>query len=142
MDSRRPDDLTGDPVSWFLIEPGWRVEASDGREVGRVLEVTGDSSADIFDGLAVASSMFRKPRYVPAEQVAAIVDGHIRLRLDHLGVEQLGEFVQPAEEDRIESEPAPVTSRIETAVATPSSRRASIPFLRRILLWFGLAGRR
>jgi hypothetical protein len=134
--------LTGDPVSWFLIEPGWRVEASDGTEVGRVLEVTGDSSADIFDGLAIASSLFSKPRYVPAEQVAGIVDGHVRLRIDRGRVEQLGEFVQPAEEDVIESETAPVTSRIETAVTTPATRRSSIPFVRRILLWFGLAGRR
>ena len=31
-----------DPVSWLMIEPGWRVEAADGEEVGRVLEVTGD----------------------------------------------------------------------------------------------------
>jgi hypothetical protein len=134
--------LTGDPVSWFLIEPGWRVEASDGTAVGRVLEVTGDSSADIFDGLAVASSMFSKPRYVPAEQVAGIVDGHVRLRIDRSGVEQLDEFVQPAEEERIEPEKASVTSRIETAATTPSTRRSSIPFVRRILLWFGLAGRR
>jgi hypothetical protein len=134
--------LTGDPVSWFLIEPGWQVEASDGSDVGRVLEVTGDSSADIFDGLAVASSMFGKPRYVPAEEVAGIVDGRVRLRLDRTGVERLDEFVQPAEEDRIESETAPVTSRIETAVTTPSTRRSSIPFVRRVLLWFGLTGRR
>ena len=134
--------MTGDPVSWFLIEPGWRVEASDGTEVGRVLEVTGDSSADIFDGLAVASSMFSKPRYVPAEQVAEIIDGHVRLRIDRTGVEQLDDFVQPAEEDVIEPETAPLTSRIETAATTPSTRRSSIPFVRRILLWFGLAGRR
>jgi hypothetical protein len=134
--------LTGDPVSWLLIEPGWHVEASDGSDVGRVLEVTGDSSADIFDGLAIATSMLSKPRYVPAEQVAEIVDGRVRLRLDRAGVEQLDEFVQPAEEERIESETAPVTTRIETAVSTPSTRRYSIPFVRRILLWFGLAGRR
>jgi len=134
--------LTDDPVSWFLIEPGWRVEAADGTEIGRVLEVTGDSSADIFDGLAVATSMFSKPRYVPAEKVAEIVDGRVRLRLDGEGVEHLDEFVQPAEEDRIESEPAPLASRVETAVTTPHTRRSSIPFVRRILLWFGLAGRR
>jgi hypothetical protein len=134
--------LTDDPVSWFLIEPGWRVDGSDGREIGRVLEVTGDSSADIFDGLAVASSLFGKPRYVPAEKVAEIVDGRVRLRLDRDGLEHLGEFVQPAEEDRIEPETASAASRLETAVTTPSTRRSSIPFVRRILLWFGLAGRR
>jgi hypothetical protein len=134
--------LTDDPVSWFLIEPGWRVDGSDGREIGRVLEVTGDSSADIFDGLAVASSLFGKPRYVPAEKVAEIVDGRVRLRLDRDGLEHLGEFVQPAEEDRIEPGTASAARRLEAAVTTPSTRRSSIPFVRRILLWFGLAGRR
>ena len=125
-----------------MIEPGWRVEAADGTDAGRVLEVTGDSSADIFDGLAVAPSMLRKPRYVPAEQVAEIVDGRVRLRLDRGAIERLTEFEQPAEEERIEPETAPVTSRIETGVTTPSTRRSSIPLVRRVLLWFGLAGRR
>ena len=105
-----------------MIEPGWRVEAADGTDAGRVLEV--------------------KPRYVPAEQVAEIVDGRVRLRLDRGGIERLTEFKQPAEEDRIEPEAAPLTSRIETGVATPSTRRSSIPLVRRVLLWFGLAGRR
>lgn len=134
--------MSADPVSWFLIEPGWRVEAPDGSEVGRVLEVTGDSSADIFDGLAIASSMLRKPRYVPAEEVAEIVEGRVRLRLDRARIERLAEFDQPAEEATVEPEAAPVTSRVETAVAPPATRRASIPLVRRILLWFGLAGRR
>ena len=35
-----------------------------------------------------------------------------------------------------------MTTRAETAVLTPASRRSSIPLFRRILLWFGLAGRR
>jgi hypothetical protein len=134
--------VNADPVSWFMIEPGWRVESAAGTEVGRVLEVTGDSTADIFDGLAIAFSMFRRPRYVPAEQVAEIVDGRVRLQLDRGAIERLTEFEQPPEEDRIEPEAASVTTRVETAVSTPSTRRSSIPFVRRILLWFGLTGRR
>ena len=131
-----------DPVSWLLIEPGWRVESSDGREVGRVLEVTGDSNVDIFDGVAIAFSMFDKPRYVPGEQVAQIVEGRVRLKLDRAGIERLTEFRQPAEQEEIESEAAPLGRRAESAVLTPRSRRSSIPFVRRVLLWFGLAGRR
>jgi hypothetical protein len=134
--------VTGDRVSWLMIEAGWRVEASDGKEVGRVLEVTGDSSADIFDGLAIACSMFRKPRYVPAEQVSEIVEGRVQLRLDRSGIDRLTEFRQPAEEDRIEPVTAPAARRIETRVTTRSSRRSSIPLVRRILLWFGFTGRR
>ena len=43
-----------DPVSWFLIDQGWKV-VGDGRrkEIGKVVEVVGDSSHDIFSGLTV-----------------------------------------------------------------------------------------
>src|SRR6059036_2932354 len=39
-----------EPVSWLVIEKGWEVEAADGKEVGAVAEVLGDTSLDIFDG--------------------------------------------------------------------------------------------
>jgi hypothetical protein len=91
-----------DPVSWLLIEPGWKVAASDGGEVGEVDEVVGDSSVDIFDGLAVAMSMFGKPRYVPSEQVAEITEGTVRLSLTRGQVEHLGEYVEPATSAQIE----------------------------------------
>jgi len=72
-----------DPASWLMIEPGWKVCASDGTEVGSVDEVAGDDDADIFDGLAVAATAFGRPRYVPAERVARITDGtvHFFVRL-------------------------------------------------------------
>jgi uncharacterized protein YrrD len=68
-----------DPVSWLLIEPGWRVVDRSGEEIGKVDSVTGDQSADIFDGLEVRSGFLEKTRYVPAEQVASIVQGEIHL---------------------------------------------------------------
>jgi hypothetical protein len=67
-----------DPVSWLLIEPGWRVMDADGEEIGKVESVTGDENADIFDGLEVRSGLL-ETRHVPAEQVASIVEGEIRL---------------------------------------------------------------
>jgi hypothetical protein len=134
--------MTSDRVSWLMIEPGWRVVSSDGKEVGRVLEVTGDSGADIFDGVAIAFSMFDKPRYVPAEQVAEIIEGRVHLKLDRAGIERLREFSQPAVEEQIVPGDASTARRAETAVAPPPRRQTSIPLLRRILLWFGLTGRR
>jgi hypothetical protein len=131
-----------DPVSWLMIEPGWSVEAADGTDVGRVLEVTGDSGADIFDGLAIASSLFNQPRYVPSEVVGEIVDGRVRLTLDRAAVEQLTEFEQPAVEEQIEPEKASRVGRIESSVLDPGTRPHRISLVRRILLWFGLAGRR
>jgi len=131
-----------DPVSWFLIEPGWKVDDSTGTEVGRVLEVSGDSNADIFDGLAIASSALAKPRYVPSEQVGEIVEGRVRLKMAGGAIEALAEYEEPPVEEEVGSEKASLTGRVETAVAPPPTRSSDIPLLRRILLWFGLTGRR
>ena len=91
-----------DPVSWLMIETGWKVVASDGSEVGEVDEVAGDSSLDIFDGLAIATSAFGKPRYVPAEQVGEITEGTVRLKLSRDQVERLDEYLEPATSAEIE----------------------------------------
>ena len=91
-----------DPVSWLLIEPGWKVRASDRSEVGEVDEVVGDSNADIFDGLAIATTRFGKPRYVPSEQVAEITEGTVALSLTPAQVEQLREYLEPATSAQIE----------------------------------------
>jgi hypothetical protein len=93
-----------DPVSWLLIEPGWKVLAADGSEVGTVKETVGDSNADIFDGLAIATSTRGKPRYVPAEQVGEITQGAVRLSLPPEQVEQLGEYEEPPTSAIIEPE--------------------------------------
>ena len=93
-----------DPVSWLLIRPGWKVLASDGSEVGEVDEVAGDDTEDIFDGLAIATSAFGKPRYVPAEQVAEITEGTVRLKLTKEQVDQLGEYLEPATSAEIEGD--------------------------------------
>jgi hypothetical protein len=93
-----------DPVSWLMIETGWKVLAEDGREVGEVDEIAGDSSEDIFDGLAIATRSFGRPRYVPAEQVAEITDGVVHLSLTSEQVEQLDEYLEPATSARIEPE--------------------------------------
>jgi hypothetical protein len=91
-----------DPVSWLMIKAGWKVLAADGSEVGEVDEIAGDDNADIFNGLAIATSAFGKPRYVPAEQVAEITDGSVRLSLSREQVAQLGEYLEPATSAEIE----------------------------------------
>ena len=67
-----------DPVSWFLIEPGWQVADAAGIEVGTVAEVRGDENEDIFDGLVVSVSAVDN-KYVPSEHVGPIVEGRIEL---------------------------------------------------------------
>src|SRR5205814_540388 len=102
---RRGTVRVSDPVSWFVIEPGWEVVGSDGKKVGTVEEVVGDSAEDIFNGLAVSIGLER-PRYVPAEQVEAITDGRVRLSLSAAEVEQAKEFEEPPASLELSSEKA------------------------------------
>ena len=93
-----------DPVSWFLIRSGWTVVSADGHQIGRVDEVAGDENHDIFDGLAVATSVLGKPRYVPAEQVGTIEEGTIHLTLTRDEFDRVGEYLEPATSARIDPE--------------------------------------
>jgi hypothetical protein len=78
-----------DPVSWLVIEQGWSVVAADGRPIGKVEEVVGDTGEDIFNGLSVSTGVLGKPKYVPAERVSEIVEGEVRLDLPSNAVEHL-----------------------------------------------------
>jgi uncharacterized protein YrrD len=84
-----------DPVAWKMIEHGWKVVDHDGHEVGSVHEVLGDENIDIFNGLTIHSGLLKKPRYVPAERVAAIVEGRITLDLGEDDLEALDETAPP-----------------------------------------------
>jgi hypothetical protein len=96
------DHLVADPVSWLLIRPGWKVVTADGAEYGQVDEVAGDENSDIFDGLAVATSTFAKPRYVPAERVTEITDGVVHLSASSEDAAAFGEYLEPASSEEIE----------------------------------------
>jgi uncharacterized protein YrrD len=88
--------LSSTPVSWLVIEPGWSVVSADGEEIGKVDEVVGDASKDIFNGLAVSTGLLGKPKYVPAERVGEIVDGEVRVDLSADAVENLDDHeLQP-----------------------------------------------
>jgi hypothetical protein len=133
-----------DPVSWFLIEAGWTVLAADGSEVGKVDEVTGDSNADIFDGLAIATSALGKPRYVPSEQVAEIVEGTVRLKLSPEQVDALDEYLEPATSAEIEADNKGGTGaaisgearKLEGKTFAPTEHERPLTIWRRIRLFF------
>ena len=108
-----------DPVSWFVIEPGWKVVDADGEEVGTVDEVVGDSTDDIFNGLAVSTSLLGKPRYVPAERVRAITEGQIELAMSKTELDHLGEFKEPPTTAEILPEDASALTRVEARVEAP-----------------------
>ena len=83
--------MSGEPVSWLVIERGWKVEAADGSEVGRIEELVGDTGKDIFNGLSVTPGLLRAARYVPAERVRTITEGRVELDLDARGFARMGE---------------------------------------------------
>jgi hypothetical protein len=134
--------LSTDPVSWLLIEPGWHVVDTSGDRIGKVEAVTGDSNADIFDGLAVATKLLARPKYVPAEQVGTITDGTVQLTLERSAFDALGEYEEPADSVEIESEKAPIGERLEAKVIHENPREHRETLARRIASWLGLAGRR
>ena len=132
-----------------MIDAGWKVLAADGSEVGKVDEVTGDSNADIFDGLAIATSALGKPRYVPLEQVAEIVEGTVRLKLSPEQVEALDEYLEPATSAEIEADNKGGTSeairgefrKLEGKTLAPTEPERPLTFWRRVRLFFRRLGR-
>jgi hypothetical protein len=83
-------------------EPGWKVIAADGTEVGKVEEIVGDTGEDIFNGLSISTSLLSKPKYVPAERVGAITEGHVELDLPADSLDDLDnhELQPPSEQFR------------------------------------------
>jgi hypothetical protein len=108
-----------DPVSWFLIEAGWKVVDATGEDVGSVDEVVGDSSDDIFNGLSISTSLLGKPLYVPSEQVGEITEGRVQLTLSKDQVGGLGEYEEPPTSAEILPEEAGTFRRAEASVEAP-----------------------
>jgi hypothetical protein len=78
------------PVSWLVIERGWSVVDPEGRQIGHVEEVVGESGKDIFNGLRVTTGFFAT-HYVPAERVAGIEEGRVELQLGEEELKALGD---------------------------------------------------
>ena len=80
-------DTTAESVSWYAIEPGWKVITLDGAPVGSVDHVQSDEELDIFHGLSVRVGIGRLPREIPSELVSAIEEGTITVAIlsDEIG---------------------------------------------------------
>jgi hypothetical protein len=100
------------PVSWLVIEKGWRVIAADGADVGTVDRVVGDENLDIFDGLAISTGTLRTPVYVPAEQVDELTDGTVKLTIQGATVDELQAYREPPAVEEILPEKASLMDRI------------------------------
>ena len=78
-------------TSYYTLEPGAAVRASDGTEIGKVEHVLADAASDIFDGLVIdVRSGPGGQRFVDAPQVAQMdEDGGVTLTLDAEAVAEL-----------------------------------------------------
>ena len=91
-----------DPISWKGVEKGWPVYDRDGEQVGTVHEIAGDVEADIFDGFGVKTGgALSADKYVPAEIVASIAVGEIRLTIPGNEVPPLEDMREEVEEQLI-----------------------------------------
>jgi hypothetical protein len=86
--------------------------------------------------------MLSRPRYVPAEQVAEIVDGTVKLSLGKDAVGALGEYEEPAESIDVEPDAATRRARAEESVLGTDPREHRVGLVHRVAEWLGLAGRR
>ncbi len=121
-----------DPVSWLVIEPGWEVVASDGGELGKVEEVVGDTGVDIFNGISVSTGFLARPRYVPAEQVAEITQGRIRLSLTRELFERLPEFREPPASIEVSAADPSLTDRVADVFSDPDTKSHRVTPWRRL----------
>ena len=87
-----------DPVAWKAVEKGWAVYDRDGEEVGKIQEIAGDETADIFDGFGIKTSALGAVKYVPAEIVASIAVGEVRLTIPGADTAALQDMREEVEE--------------------------------------------
>jgi hypothetical protein len=71
--------VTGDPVAWLLVEPGWTVYDANGEKYGKIKEVLADDQADIFHGVLVDRGLLGDDEEVLAERIGEIHEGHLHL---------------------------------------------------------------
>jgi hypothetical protein len=90
-----------DPVSWFVIERGWKVVGSDGAELGRVDDIAGDTGKDIFSGIVVSEGLLKSRRFIPAERVTRIVEGEVHVDVGSEHAERLEQYEAPADQEQI-----------------------------------------
>jgi hypothetical protein len=79
-------------VSWYAIEPGWRVTTLDGAPMGKVDQVLGDEELDIFHGIAVRVGIGRLPREIPSDLVSGIEEGTVTVGIL---ADEIGELPSP-----------------------------------------------
>lgn len=95
MNEMPMDDELGEPTSYFALENGTDVFASDGEKVGTVARVFRDEAADIFDGLQIALLPLGRNVYAEADLVDEIFERGVVMTIDEIAVQALPDPAGP-----------------------------------------------
>jgi uncharacterized protein YrrD len=80
----------GEPTAYMALSDGTAVYSSDGEQVGTVAHVLAVEEEDVFDGIVIGEHRFGKEhRFADADDIAAIYEFGVVLKLDRTACEQL-----------------------------------------------------
>jgi len=88
-----PDD-SEEETSWLEVPAHAPVVASDGKQVGRVVDVAALEAEDIFHGIVFEPGRLKAHRLAPAADVARITTKAVYLSVDSGAADRYGEFHQ------------------------------------------------
>jgi len=89
---------SGPQVSWKAIESDAAVVSAEGAELAQVVEIAGDRTADIFNGLVILFGPLDRKRYVPAERVTGIWPRRVQVDLTASELDVLRPYDEPVVE--------------------------------------------
>jgi len=95
MNEMPMNDELGEPTSYFALENGTDVFASDGEKDGTVARVFRDEAADIFDGLQIALLPLGRNVYAEADLVDEIFERGVVMTIDEIAVQALPDPAGP-----------------------------------------------
>jgi uncharacterized protein YrrD len=82
----------GSPIAYMALAEHTPVYSSDEVKVGIVTHVLADASEDVFDGIVIGEHAFGPGhRFADADDIAAIYEHGVVLKLDHAASERLPE---------------------------------------------------
>lgn len=85
----------GPQVSWKAIERDADVVSAEGADLARVVEIAGDRTADIFNGLVVKFGPLDAKRYLPAERVTEIWPRRVKVGMTAAELDRLPPYEEP-----------------------------------------------
>ena len=85
-------------VSWKAIETDAAVVSAEGAALAQVVEIAGDRTADIFDGLVIVFGPLDAKRYLPAERVVGIWPRRVQVDLTAAELDVLRPYTEPVVE--------------------------------------------